>query len=71
MERENVLLETSYGKIWLELYWDHCPVTCKNFAELAKQQYYKNTIFHRIIKNFMIQSGDPTGTGKGGQSIYG
>lgn len=68
---ENVSLETSMGTIVLELYWDHCPKTCKNFVELARRGYYDGVIFHRIIKDFMIQGGDPTGTGRGGESIYG
>ncbi|XP_017894702.1 PREDICTED: peptidyl-prolyl cis-trans isomerase-like 1 [Capra hircus] len=67
----NVYLETSMGIIVLELYWKHAPKTCKNFAELARRGYYNGTRFHRIIKDFMIQGGDPTGTGRGGASIYG
>ncbi|XP_017200568.2 peptidyl-prolyl cis-trans isomerase-like 1 isoform X1 [Oryctolagus cuniculus] len=59
------------GIIVLELYWKHAPKTCKNFAELARRGYYNGTKFHRIIKDFMIQGGDPTGTGRGGASIYG
>lgn len=59
------------GEIIIELYWKHCPNTCRNFAELARRGYYNNTIFHRIIPDFMIQGGDPTGTGRGGASIYG
>lgn len=59
------------GEIVIELYWDHAPNTCRNFAELAKRGYYDGTIFHRIIPDFMIQGGDPTGTGRGGTSIYG
>lgn len=59
------------GDITIELYWKHCPNTCRNFAELARRGYYNNTIFHRIIPDFMIQGGDPTGTGRGGASIYG
>ncbi|VDO23562.1 unnamed protein product, partial [Brugia timori] len=51
------------GMICIELYWDHAPRTCKNFAELARRGYYNGTIFHRIIADFMIQGGDPTGTG--------
>lgn len=47
------------------------PQTCKNFATLAATGKYDNVIFHRIIKGFMIQGGDPTGTGRGGSSIYG
>jgi len=45
--------------------------TCKNFKTLAERGYYDNIIFHRIIPNFMLQTGDPTGTGRGGASIYG
>ena len=52
------------GVIELELYWAHAPKTCRNFAELCRRGYYNNTKFHRIIKNFMIQGGDPTATGK-------
>ncbi|KAF9242097.1 cyclophilin-like domain-containing protein [Melanogaster broomeanus] len=68
---ESVVLETSMGDIQLELYWEHAPKTCKNFAELAKRGYYNGVIFHRIIADFMVQGGDPTGTGRGGTSIYG
>ncbi|XP_054157963.1 peptidyl-prolyl cis-trans isomerase cypE-like [Oppia nitens] len=66
-----VTLVTNKGEITLELFWSLTPKTCKNFAELAKKKYYDNTIFHRVIDNFMIQGGDPTGTGRGGKSIYG
>lgn len=51
------------GTIVVELYWRHAPKTCKNFAELARRGYYNNTKFHRVIKEFMVQGGDPTGTG--------
>ena len=47
----------------MELYWNHAPKTCCNFAELCRRGYYNKTKFHRIIKDFMIQGGDPTGTG--------
>ncbi|KAG8809506.1 heme binding [Serendipita sp. 399] len=67
----NVILKTSMGDITLELYWEHAPKTCQNFKELAKRGYYRGTIFHRIIPDFMVQGGDPTGTGRGGTSIYG
>ncbi|KAF2116903.1 putative peptidyl-prolyl cis-trans isomerase-like 1 [Lophiotrema nucula] len=66
-----VALETSLGTIVIELYTEHAPKTCKNFATLASRNYYNNLIFHRVIPNFMIQGGDPTGTGRGGASIYG
>ncbi|CAH1264417.1 PPIL1 [Branchiostoma lanceolatum] len=67
----NVTLETSMGTIVVELYWLHAPRTCCNFAELARRGYYSGVKFHRIIKGFMIQGGDPTATGRGGASIYG
>lgn len=51
------------GSVELELYWKHAPVTCCNFAELSRRGYYNGLKFHRIIKDFMIQGGDPTGTG--------
>ena len=62
---------TSLGNFTIELYRDHAPKTCINIASLAAVGYYDGTIFHRIISNFMIQGGDPTGTGRGGESIYG
>ncbi|KAF2689051.1 peptidyl-prolyl cis-trans isomeras-like protein-like 1 [Lentithecium fluviatile CBS 122367] len=67
----NVALETTLGTITVELYADHAPKTCANFSTLAQRNYFNNLIFHRIIPNFMIQGGDPTGTGRGGTSIYG
>ncbi|CAG2160673.1 unnamed protein product [Oppiella nova] len=66
-----VRLITNLGNINLELYCDQTPKTCHNFLKLCKNDYYVNNIFHRLIKNFMIQSGDPTGTGKGGESAFG
>lgn len=51
------------GVITIELYWNHAPKTCQNFFELARKGYYDSTIFHRIISEFIIQGGDPTGTG--------
>lgn len=66
-----VILRTNQGDIELELYEDKAPLTCRNFIELAKKGYYNGTIFHRVIAGFMIQGGDPTGTGMGGESIYG
>ncbi|KAI0118329.1 cyclophilin type peptidyl-prolyl cis-trans isomerase [Nemania sp. FL0031] len=67
----NVALETSMGTITVELYTTHAPQTCKNFSTLASRGYYDGVIFHRIIPSFMIQGGDPTGSGRGGTSIYG
>ena len=66
-----VHMETSMGPLTVELYWDHAPDTCRNFAELSRRGYYNGLIFHRIISDFMIQGGDPSGTGRGGSSIYG
>mmetsp|Transcript_8210 Transcript_8210/g.14194 ORF Transcript_8210/g.14194 Transcript_8210/m.14194 type:complete len:169 (+) Transcript_8210:247-753(+) len=66
-----VSVETTIGTFTVELYYKHAPKTCKNFLELSKKGYYNNVVFHRIIKDFMIQGGDPTGTGRGGESIYG
>ena len=64
-------IETSLGKIEIELYAKEVPKTIKNFVGLALEGYYNGVIFHRVIKDFMIQSGDSTGTGMGGKSIYG
>ncbi|KAJ8046349.1 Peptidyl-prolyl cis-trans isomerase-like 1 [Holothuria leucospilota] len=70
-QTQNIVLETTMGNITVELYWKHAPKTCRNFAELARRGYYNNVKFHRIIAGFMVQCGDPTGTGRGGSSIYG
>jgi peptidyl-prolyl cis-trans isomerase-like 2 len=64
-------LHTSLGDLNIELHCDLTPKTCENFMALAESGYYTGTKFHRSIKNFMIQGGDPAGTGKGGSSIYG
>lgn len=61
-----VALETTMGTMVLELYDDKVPNTTANFKKLVQQGFYDGTIFHRVIKNFMIQGGDPTGTGRGG-----
>ena len=66
-----VTLETSMGAITLELYTSHAPRTCENFAGLASRGYYNDCPFHRVVPDFMVQGGDPTGTGRGGSSIYG
>ena len=67
----NILLETTQGSIQFKLYDDIAPKTCENFTTHIKNGYYNGILFHRIIESFMIQSGDPTGTGRGGQSIWG
>jgi len=65
------VIKTNMGTIEIELYADQTPKTVENFVGLAKKDYYNGIIFHRVIPNFMIQSGDPTGTGRGGESIWG
>lgn len=66
-----VLLITSSGEIEIELWSKEAPKTCRNFVQLCLEGYYDGTIFHRIVKGFCVQGGDPTGTGMGGESIYG
>ncbi|GJQ33169.1 MAG: peptidyl-prolyl cis-trans isomerase [Ignavibacteriaceae bacterium] len=63
--------DTSMGEFEVELFADQTPKTVENFTGLAKKGYYNGVIFHRVIENFMIQGGDPTGTGRGGESIWG
>ncbi|XP_020617682.1 peptidyl-prolyl cis-trans isomerase CWC27 homolog [Orbicella faveolata] len=66
-----VLLITTCGEIDIELWSKEAPKACRNFIQLCLEGYYDGTIFHRIVKGFCIQGGDPTGTGTGGESIYG
>ena len=61
-----VLLETSMGNIKIELFEDTMPITAGNFKKLVNSKFYDNVIFHRVIPGFMIQGGDPEGTGRGG-----
>ncbi|MDY6932719.1 MAG: peptidylprolyl isomerase [Spirochaetota bacterium] len=61
-----VTIETNRGNIELELYSQHAPKTVNNFIFLVREGFYDNVTFHRVISNFMIQGGDPTGTGRGG-----
>ncbi len=65
------VMHTNMGDIKIKLFVNEVPKTAKNFIELARKDYYNGIIFHRVIKDFMIQGGDPTGTGMGGESIYG
>ena len=65
------VIKTNRGDITVQLFPELAPKTVKNFIELAKKGYYDGVIFHRVIPDFMIQGGDPTGTGMGGESIYG
>ena len=71
MDDTIVVLETNQGPIEIKLMPDVAPKACENFTKLAEKGYYNGLIFHRVIKNFMIQGGDPTGTGMGGKSIWG
>jgi cyclophilin family peptidyl-prolyl cis-trans isomerase len=64
-------IKTNMGDIEIELFPGEAPKTVENFVELAKKEYYKGVIFHRVIEDFMIQGGDPTGTGRGGESAWG
>lgn len=66
-----VCLETNMGAVCVELYWDEAPLACENMTRLADKGYYNGTVFHRVIANFMAQAGDPTGTGRGGESVWG
>ncbi|KAL1538503.1 cytochrome P450 monooxygenase 65 [Salvia divinorum] len=64
-------LQTTHGDLNIELHCDITPRTCENFITLCERGYYNGIAFHRSIRNFMIQGGDPTGTGRGGESIWG
>nr|XP_060617534.1 spliceosome-associated protein CWC27 homolog isoform X1 [Anolis sagrei ordinatus] len=66
-----VLLKTTAGDIDIELWSKEAPKACRNFIQLCMEDYYDNTIFHRVVPEFIVQGGDPTGTGEGGESIYG
>jgi cyclophilin family peptidyl-prolyl cis-trans isomerase len=59
-------METDKGTMVIELFADKTPITVNNFVFLAREGYYDNVIFHRVISDFMVQGGDPTGTGRGG-----
>ncbi len=65
------VLETNQGTIAVRLFSDVAPKACENFLGLVKKGYYDGITFHRVIADFMIQCGDPTGTGAGGESIWG
>lgn len=65
------IFETSEGRFEIALLPEQAPKTVENFVGLAKKHYYDGLIFHRIIDDFMIQGGDPTGTGMGGESLWG
>lgn len=69
--RPTVVLETNYGEIVVELFPEVAPKACENFTQLVEKGYYNGVTFHRVIPDFMIQGGDPTGTGAGGESSFG
>jgi len=71
MENKTVVLETTQGIIEIKLFPEIAPKACENFTKLVEKGYYNGIIFHRVIKDFMIQGGDPTGTGRGGESVWG
>jgi len=71
MDGAIVVLETNQGNIEIKLKPDVAPKACENFTKLVEKGYYDDLIFHRVIKGFMIQGGDPTGTGTGGESVWG
>ena len=66
MANRSANFDTTMGKFRIELFEDKAPVTTKNFIDLIEKGFYDGVIFHRVIDNFMIQGGDPTGTGRGG-----
>lgn len=70
-ERPVLVLETTEGNIEISLFNDIAPKTVENMVGLAKKGYYDGVIFHRVMKGFMIQGGDPEGTGRGGESLWG
>ena len=65
------VISTNYGDITVQLFPEQAPKTVKNFVTLARRGYYDGVNFHRVIADFMIQGGDPTGTGAGGESAFG
>src|SRR4028119_2305485 len=71
MANRIAVIETNKGTIKFELLEEDAPKTTENFRLLAEKGFYDGVIFHRVIKGFMIQGGDPTGTGRGGQSAWG
>ena len=71
MPNRTAVIQTNHGTIKFELLEADAPKTTENFRLLAEKGFYDGVIFHRVIKGFMIQGGDPTGTGRGGQSAWG
>ena len=64
-------VKNKQGSFAVELYHKHTPRTCYNIAALAHAGYYDGVIFHRVVRDVIVQGGDPTGTGRGGESVYG
>lgn len=71
VEGPKATIQTNYGDIKVQLFPKQAPKSVENFVGLAKKGYYDGIIFHRVIPDFMIQGGDPTGTGMGGESLWG
>lgn len=71
MSENHVTLHTNQGDIKIKLFHEVAPKACENFTKHAQNGYYDGVIFHRVIEEFMIQGGDPDGTGMGGESIWG
>ena len=71
MSEKIVVLETNQGPVEIKLMPEVAPKACENFIKLVEKGYYNGLIFHRVIRGFMIQGGDPTGTGSGGESVWG
>ncbi len=70
-KRPIMVVETTQGSFEVELFSDVAPKASENFMKLAENNYYNGTVFHRVIPGFMVQGGDPTGTGAGGNSVWG
>ena len=68
---QGAIIHTTFGDIWIKLFGDLCPKTVENFTTHSRNGYYDGLLFHRVIKGFMIQTGDPLGDGTGGESIWG
>ncbi|KAI9018276.1 cyclophilin-like domain-containing protein [Hyaloraphidium curvatum] len=66
-----VVVKTTVGDLEVELFAKETPKTCRNFIQLALEGYYDGCLFHRVVPGFIVQTGDPTGTGEGGESVYG
>lgn len=70
-KKPHIVMETTQGTIEIALFPETAPKTCENMIRHAQDGYYDGIIFHRVIKDFMVQGGDPTGTGRGGESVWG